>query len=56
MMTMMGTPLEHCNFFPSYLFFLRSAASNAGLRTPFIAIEIGPSVGHAFLPVSEGEE
>jgi len=32
------------------------AASNAELRTLCIAIEIGPSVGHAFLPISEGEK
>jgi hypothetical protein len=43
-LTIMGTPLEHCNFFPSYLFFPRSA--------PLCATMIGTALEHLFLPRS----
>ena len=40
-MTTMGTPLEQCNFFPSYLFFLRSPLRSVGTRQGLQSLSLG---------------
>jgi hypothetical protein len=37
----MGTPLEQCNFFPSYLFFLRSPLRSVGTRQGLQSLSLG---------------